>query len=81
MMGYIMALWVDQASGVGLAEQQDSFFGKVLLHVVIFGCLFIRETSQLEDFKTLFDEATFYDKQWNETWTNVERPSKQKKTE
>ena len=81
MMGYIMALWVDQASGVGLAEQQDSFFGKVLLHVVIFGCLFIRETSQLEDFKTLFDEATFYDKQWNETWANVERPSKQKKTE
>lgn len=51
MLGYVMALLVDQATGVGIADQQDSFFGKVLLHVAVFGCLFIREVSQVEDLK------------------------------
>jgi hypothetical protein len=42
MVGYVMALFVDQLTGVGLADQQGSFFGKVLLHVAVFGILLIR---------------------------------------
>jgi len=79
MLGYILALWVDQLTGTGIAEQQDSFFGKLLLHVCIFGCLFIRETKDLSDVKTLVDEATFYDKQWNATWEGKTRPSEVEK--
>ena len=75
MVGYFMALVVDQLSGAGLVEQQDSFIGKVLLHIVVFGCLFVRDTKDLDKLKGLVDEATFYDKQWNSTWEGTERPS------
>lgn len=51
MLGYVLALWVDQATGVGLAEQQDSFLGKILLHLTIFGCLFIREVKDIGNLK------------------------------
>mmetsp|Transcript_40166 Transcript_40166/g.101625 ORF Transcript_40166/g.101625 Transcript_40166/m.101625 type:complete len:243 (-) Transcript_40166:436-1164(-) len=75
MLGYVMALFVDQLSGTGIADQQNSFLGKVLLHVVIFGCLFVRETADLDKVKGLIDEATFYDKQWSATWDGTDRPS------
>jgi hypothetical protein len=42
MVGYFMALFVDQLTGVGLLDQQNSFFGKVLLHVCVFGILLVR---------------------------------------
>lgn len=42
MVGYIMALFVDQLTGVGLVDQQESFFGKLLLHVAVFGILLVR---------------------------------------
>lgn len=45
MVGYFMALFVDQLTGVGLLDQQNSFFGKLLLHVAVFGILFIRTSS------------------------------------
>jgi len=76
MIGYVMGLFVDQLTGVGLVEQQDSFFGKILLFATVFGCAFIRETEQVQNIKNLVDEATFYDKQWNATWEGQERPSK-----
>jgi len=79
MVGYFMALVVDQLSGAGLVDQQNSFVGKVLLHAVVFGCLFIRETEDLEKVKGLIDEATFYDKQWQATWDGIERPSETEK--
>uniref|UniRef100_A0A061R9N3 Low molecular mass early light-induced protein n=1 Tax=Tetraselmis sp. GSL018 TaxID=582737 RepID=A0A061R9N3_9CHLO len=79
MVGYFMALVVDQLTGTGLLDQQNSFLGKVLLHVVVFGCLFIRETSDLDKLKGLVDEATFYDRQWQQTWQGTDRPSETEK--
>jgi len=37
-----------------------------------------RQNSDLDNLKNLFDEATFYDRQWNATWENVKRPSENK---
>lgn len=75
MMGYVLALFVDQLTGVGLLDQQNSFFGKVLLHVCVFGILIFRTSSDVERYKGLIDEATFYDRQWSATWEGQERPS------
>lgn len=75
MLGYVLALFVDQLTGVGLLDQQNSFFGKVLLHVAVFAILLIRTTSDIDKYKNLLDEATFYDKQWQATWESQERPS------
>lgn len=75
MVGYFMALVVDQLTGYGLLDQQNSFLGKLLLHVTVFGILLIRTSSDLDKYKNLLDEATFYDKQWQATWTGVPRPS------
>lgn len=75
MVGYVLALGVDQLTGVGLLDQQNSFLGKVLLHVAVFGILLVRTTSDWGKYKNLVDEATFYDKQWQATWEGQERPS------
>jgi hypothetical protein len=75
MVGYFLALVVDQLTGYGLLDQQNSFLGKLLLHVTVFGVLLIRSTSDLDKFKNLLDEATFYDRQWQATWDGVRRPS------
>lgn len=37
-----------------------------------------RQNSDLDNLRNLFDEATFYDRQWNATWDNVKRPSENK---
>lgn len=58
---------VVMAAGVGLLDQQNSFFGKVLLHVAVFGILLFRTSSDVEKYKNLVDEATFYDRQWSAT--------------
>ena len=42
MVGYFLALVVDQLTGAGLLDQQNSFFGKLLLHVAVFGILLVR---------------------------------------
>jgi hypothetical protein len=60
---------------------QESFFGKVLLHLTVFAILLIRSTSDIDKYKNLFDEATFYDKQWNATWEGQMRPSEKEKSE
>lgn len=59
---------------------QESFFGKVLLHITVFGILLIRQTSDLDKYKNLLDEATFYDKQWNASWEGQVRPSEKEST-
>lgn len=41
----------------------------------MFGILAVRSMSDIDNFKNLIDEATFYDKQWNATWEGVKRPS------
>jgi hypothetical protein len=65
-------------SGAGLVDQQESFLGKLALHVVVFAILIVRNTTDIQKFKGLLDEATFYDKQWNATWEDGRRPSEQK---
>lgn len=42
MMGYVIAIFVDKASGAGLAEQQNSFLGLLALHITVFAILAIR---------------------------------------
>lgn len=79
MVGYFMALFVDQLTGAGLVDQQESFLGKLLLHIVVFGVLLIRTSSDLDKYKNLLDEATFYDKQWQASWEGVARPSETEK--
>lgn len=75
MMGYVLALFVDKLSGAGLIDQQESFLGKVALHVCVFAILLLRNVSDWDKIKNLIDEATFYDKQWQATWEGQERPS------
>ncbi len=62
-VGYFLALFVDQLTGAGLLDQQNSFLGKLALHVVVFGVLLLRTNGDLDKYKNLLDEATFYDKQ------------------
>lgn len=42
MVGYAMAWIVDGLSGAGLQDQQNSFLGKLLLHVAVFAILIFR---------------------------------------
>eukprot|EP01024_Parvocaulis_polyphysoides_P039947 TRINITY_DN3620_c0_g1_i2.p1 TRINITY_DN3620_c0_g1~~TRINITY_DN3620_c0_g1_i2.p1 ORF type:complete len:202 (+),score=37.21 TRINITY_DN3620_c0_g1_i2:430-1035(+) len=74
MVGYFMALFVDQLTGVGILDQQNSFFGKLLLHITVFGVLLIRSNDDLKKYAGLLQEATFYDNQWNASWKDRERP-------
>eukprot|EP00798_Chlamydomonas_sp_ICE-L_P013079 gene13079-3681_t len=67
MMGYVIAAVIKMASGAGLVDQQESFAGKLALHVVVFAILAIRSMSDLTKFQDLADEATFYDRQWAAT--------------
>lgn len=42
MMGYVLALFVDQLSGASLLEQQGSFLGLLALHLTVFAILLVR---------------------------------------
>jgi hypothetical protein len=79
MMGYLLAGVVDLMSGAGLVEQQESLLGKLALHICVFAILLVRSTSDLDKFKGLLDEATFYDRQWAATWDGQTRPSETQK--
>lgn len=57
MMGYVLAGGVDLLSGAGLVEQQESFLGKLALHLVVFAILLIRSSADLEKYKGLIDEV------------------------
>ncbi len=75
MMGYLFAWIVDSLSGAGLVDQQNSFLGKLALHIVVFAVLLFRNLDAIPAYKNLLDEATFYDKQWAATWEGQKRPS------
>lgn len=77
MVGYFLAYFVDSWTGAGLYDQQNSFLGKLALHLVVFAILIFRSTDSLNSIKTLLDEATFYDKQWGAQWQNQDRPKEQ----
>ncbi|KAH8963645.1 hypothetical protein BDL97_04G023900 [Sphagnum fallax] len=68
MIGYISAYLVDAATGVGLVDQSNSFFGKLLLFITVCGVLLIRKNSDIANLRNLANESTFYDKQWQATW-------------
>lgn len=68
MVGFFMAYFVDSLTGVGLVDQMGNFFCKTLLFVAVAGVLLIRKNEDIETLKKLFDETTFYDKQWQATW-------------
>lgn len=68
MIGFFMAYLVDSLTGVGLVDQMGNFFCKTLLFVAVVGVLLIRKNEDIENLKKLFDETTFYDKQWQATW-------------
>lgn len=69
-----MAYFVDSLTGVGLVDQMGNFFCKTLLFVAVAGVLFIRKNDDIENLKKLFEETTFYDKQWQAAWQE-EAPS------
>ena len=77
MLGYVLALFVDKLTGAGLIDQQESFLGKVALHICVFGVLLVRNMSDISSFQNLLDEATFYDKQWSATWEGQVRPEEE----
>jgi hypothetical protein len=77
MVGYFLAYFVDSWTGSGLYDQQNSFLGKLALHLVVFAILILRSSDSLSAIRTLLDEATFYDKQWGAQWQNQERPKEQ----
>ena len=57
-----------------IGDQQESFLGKLALHICVFGVLIVRNVADIDSIKNLIDEATFYDKQWSATWENTTRP-------
>ena len=63
MVGYVLALFVDQLTGAGLVDQQSSFLGKIALTLTVLAVLAIRSQSDLEKYRNLVDEATFYNRQ------------------
>ena len=79
MVGYALGYIVDQLTGHGLVDQQNSFLGKLLLNITVIGLLIYRNNAALPAYKNLLDEATFYDKQWQATWEGQERPSESEK--
>lgn len=76
MIGYASGWLVDAATGIGLVDQQNSFFGKLLLFISVVGVLAIRKTSDVDTIRDLAKESTYYDKQWQATWKDAKDPEK-----
>lgn len=78
MIGFFMAYFVDSLTGVGLVDQMGNFFCKTLLFVAVVGVLVIRKNEDIDNLKKLFEETTFYDKQWQATWQDETAGSSKK---
>jgi hypothetical protein len=50
MVGYFLAYFVDSWTGAGLYDQQNSFLGKLALHLVVFAILIFRCAERLLQF-------------------------------
>ncbi|MED6157849.1 hypothetical protein PIB30_027236 [Stylosanthes scabra] len=68
MIGFFMAYLVDSLTGVSLVDQMNNFLCKTLLFAAVAGVLLIRKNEDVETLKKLWEETTFYDKQWQATW-------------
>ena len=75
MIGYALGYVVDALSGHGLVDQTSGFLGKTLIFATVLGVCLVRKMDDINTFKGLADEATFYDKQWQATWEGQDRPS------
>lgn len=75
MIGFAAAYLVDSVFGAGVVDQTNSFLGKLLMWLTFAGVALVRTTADLEQYKVLLKEATFYDKQWSATWEGIQRPS------
>lgn len=64
MIGFFMAYIVDALTGLDVVGQTGNFLCKAGLFVTIIGVMLFRRNKDLENFRQLADEATFYDKQW-----------------
>ncbi|XP_073124712.1 light-harvesting complex-like protein 3 isotype 1, chloroplastic [Henckelia pumila] len=79
MIGFFMTYVVDSLTGIGLVDQMNNFFCKLLLFVAVVGVLLIRKNEDIETLKKLLEESTFYDKQWQATWQEEATGSSEKK--
>lgn len=75
MIGYALGYVVDALTGHGLVDQSSGFLGKTLIFATVLGVILVRKMDDINTFKGLADEATFYDRQWQATWDGHERPS------
>lgn len=75
MVGFTVALLVDLVFHVRLVDQLTSPLGQIATLGTVLFCLFVRSDKDLDVYKELSDEATFYDKQWQATWEGKTRPS------
>ncbi|XP_075487409.1 light-harvesting complex-like protein 3 isotype 1, chloroplastic [Primulina tabacum] len=78
MIGFFMTYLVDSLTGIGLVDQMNNFFCKLLLFVAVAGVLLIRKNDDVETLKKLWEESTFYDKQWQATWQEEASGSSEK---
>lgn len=75
MVGFTIALLVDLVFHVRLVDQLTSPLGQLATLATVGYCLAVRSSKDLEIYKELGSEATFYDDQWNATWEGKTRPS------
>lgn len=66
MVGFFMAYIVDGLTGLDVVGQTGNFICKAGLFLTILGILLFRRSEDIENLKKLADEATFYDKQWQD---------------
>ena len=77
MVGYLCAYIIDAFTHTGLVDLHDSFMGKTAIFFTVLFVCFVRQLKDLDNLKILADEATFYDKQWQQSWEDVERPGEE----
>ncbi|KAL3755955.1 hypothetical protein ACJRO7_002929 [Eucalyptus globulus] len=68
MLGFFMAYAVDALTGMGVVGQTGNVLCKAGLLATVVAVLFFRRNQDIETLRTLVDEATFYDKQWQASW-------------
>jgi len=67
MIGFAASYLTDAIFHVGPVAQCDSFFGKLFMFATFAGVALLRRTEDVDKFKQLYEEATFYDSQWQAT--------------
>ncbi|XP_056159039.1 light-harvesting complex-like protein 3 isotype 1, chloroplastic [Syzygium oleosum] len=68
MLGFSMAYMVDALTGMGVVGQTGNVLCKAGVFATVVAVLFFRRNQDIETFRKLVDEATFYDKQWQASW-------------